>query len=184
MRSDPHRIRAETIDGQGFTEVVFRRPFDWRSLVFFVVITAFWLFGNAFAFLLMAAMGSTVHPWFFGIWIFGWTIGGLFIGFIFLWGLFSVESLIARADSLTLMRRLLILKLPTVMPAASILSIDWVADDPLRKVTVNGTRVLQPGIAITATGQTVRCAAGIAEVEARRIIPLLQQRLVTGRRGR
>ena len=106
MRSDPHQIRAETIDGQGFTEVVFRRPFHWRSLVFFVVITAFWLFGNAFAFLLMAAMGSTVHPWFRHLDIrldHRRAVHRLHL----LWGLFSV-SRSSRADSLTLMRRLLI----------------------------------------------------------------------------
>lgn len=177
------RIATEIVNGQGFTEVVFRKRGWWKGLFGLVGFLLAWLFGGLFATVLLMA-GTSGQPTMLFAWLGAWGLGGLFFLYMMLWSTFGVESLIARADTLTLMRRLLLLKSPLVFPAASIESIEWIADDPGRKVTVNGRRIPQPAIAILAGGMARRCASGIGESEAREAIASVSQRFAVARRRR
>src|SRR5690606_22402958 len=98
--------------------------------------------------------------------------------------IFGRETLVSRSDSLSLVRRLLFLRSPRAFDASSIESIEWLADDPTRKVTVNGRRIPQPAIAIVTTAGTIRCASGISEAEAGEVIATLKQRLAVSWRRR
>ena len=172
---------ASTVHGQGFTEVVFRRRGVLFRLVRLVLFLVVWWFGLLFGVALMGAGGGQT-AWFFPVWLAGWGLGGLVFAFALLWSALGVESLIARSESLTLVRRLLLLRRPVVMPAASITDLRWVPDDPGRIVRVNGRRIPQTSIAIVSTERTVSCAAGIGEQDAFSAIRELRQRLVIPRR--
>lgn len=171
----------ETIHGQGFTEVVFRRRgLLWR-LLRVVLFAAAWLFGLMLGVVLMAA-GGNGPSWFFPVWLAAWGLGGLVFLVGFLWNALGVESLVARSESLTLMRRMLFLRSPLVVPANSIGDIRWMADDPSRAVRVNGRRIPQTGIEIVADDRTLRCATGLGQAEAATAIAELRQRLVIPKR--
>ncbi len=172
---------TSTVHGQGFTEVAFRRRGMLLRLVRFVLFLAVWWFGLLFGVVLMGAGGGQA-AWFFPVWLAGWGLGGLVFAFALLWGAIGVESLIARSESLTLVRRLLLFSRPVVMPAKSITDLRWVPDDPSRIVRVNGRRIPQTSIEIVSTERAVTCAAGIGEQDAFSAIRELRQRLVMPRR--
>jgi hypothetical protein len=173
-------IRPEVRHGQGITEVVFRRPGRWTYALTIVGFGAVWLFGLGFAAVLLGATGRD-NTWFLGLWMALWGAGGIAVFCVLLWGLLGIESLVAHSDRLVLVRRLLLWRVPNEMPAASIAWIDWIFDDPDRKVTVNGQRIPQPAIAIATGKEVLRCARGISEAEAAAAIAALRQRLVLPR---
>lgn len=175
------RIATETVNGQGFTAVVFRRRDWWKGLLGLIGFLLAWSFGGLFATVLLMA-GTQGQSTMLFAWLAAWGLGGLLVLYMMLWRAFGVEALIARPDTLTLMRRLLLLSSPVVFPAASIESIEWIADDPGRKVVVNGRRIAQPAILILAGGMTRRCASGIGESEARTAIASVSQRIALARR--
>jgi len=167
--------------GQGFTEVVFRRRGVLFRLVRLVLFAAAWLFGLLFGIILMGAGGGD-NAWILPIWLTVWGLVGLVFFVGLLWSALGVESLIARSGSLTLMRRLAILRTPFVSPADSISDIRWVADNPRRMVRINGRRIPQTGIEIVSNGRAIICAEGIGEPEAASAIAELRQRLVIPKR--
>jgi hypothetical protein len=117
-------------------------------------------------------------------WLVLWGLGGLVLVGILLRGLLGVESVVSRADGLTLVRRVLLFSRSTPMPAASISGMEWLADDPSRTVTINGRRIPQTALAIGAGARRFTCARGIGEAEALAVIAALRQRLVVSRRQR
>ncbi len=174
-------ISTVTIHGQGTTEVVFRRRGVLFRLLRVVLFAAAWLFGLMFGVVLMGA-GDGGTAWFLPVWLALWGLGGLVFLAGLLWSALGVESLIARSESLTLMRRLLILRSPVVVPAGTITEIRWSPDNPNHTVRVNGRRIPQTGIEIVADDRVLRCARGIGEAQAAATIAELRQRLVVGRR--
>ena len=176
-------IRAEPVIGQGFTEVHLRRPYWWLRIPGLIAFLAAWLFGGGFAAILLLAIGGE-QPLFFVAWFLIWGLVGLIFLNGMIWRTFSFESLIARADSLTIARRLLFWHNRHELPAAGITEIDWVADDPAHRVTRNGTRIPQPAIRIVTADRQLTCARGIDESEARSAIAALMQRLAVARRRR
>ena len=174
-------VRPEIIHGQGFTEVVFRRRGMLMRLVGFVAFVAAWLFGFLLGIVLMG-VGGDGPAWFFPLWLAGWGLGGLVFLFGLLWNALGVESLVVRADNLTLLRRMLFFNSPVVLPARTISEIRWMADDPTRLVRVNGRRIPQTGIEIVTDSRVVRCAKGLGESDARTVIAELRQRLVIPKR--
>ena len=176
-------IRPELVNGQGFTEVLLRQPLWWRRIPGLVAFLAIWLLGGGFAAILLLATAGD-QPWFFGTWMLIWGGVGLLFVYGMVWRTFGRESLIARADGLTIMRRLLFLQQRVDLPAAAIAAIEWIADDPSYRVTRNGRRIPQTAIRITTADRSLSCARGIGESEARTTIAAVQQRLVVARRRR
>jgi hypothetical protein len=175
-------VRAQIIHGQGQTEVVFRRSDRWKSLLKLLIFAPVWLFGGMFAAVLMAAT-SDGSPMLI-IWLVLWGLGGLVFLYLLLWGVLGIESLVARAETLTLKRRLLLFVRSIPLPSAELTEIRWLADDPARSVRVNGRRIPQTAIQISADGRNWRCAQGISEAEALPAIADLKQRLVVSWRRR
>ena len=170
-------VTPETIHGQGSTEIVLRRRNRWRAALALVAFLAIWVLGGGFAALMLIAVGND-QPLFFAVWLLLWCVGGgvAFLGL--LWKTFASESVIIRSDSLTLVRRLLLLRFPVVVPAKRIRALGWVADDPHRSVTVNGRRVPQTAIEISSGDGSFRFARGIGKAEADNAIATMKQRLV------
>lgn len=175
-------VRADVIEGQGVTEVIFRRRDRWKSALKLIIFGPLWLFGGLFAVALLGT-GSD-NTLFLSAWLALWIPGGLIVGMLMLWGLLGVESLIARSDSLTIMRRLLVFKRPIELPAATVTSVRWVADDPSRRVRVNNRIVPQPFLEISCDGRQVKCARLISEAEADLAIAAVKQRLAVSWRRR
>lgn len=171
-------VRADVTHGQGSTEVVFRRRGTVGRLFGFVLAVAAWLFGLMFGIVLMAA-GNAAQPWFYPAWLSGWGLGGVFGLGLMLMNALGVESIIARSESLTLMRRLLLLRFPARVAAEDLVDIRWVPDDPARTVRVNGRRIPQTSIEIVTGSRRLAGARGIGEAEAQVAIAALRQRLVT-----
>ena len=130
----------------------------------------------------MAATSGS--PQMLTIWLALWGFGGLFILWLLIWSIFGRESLIGRSDSLTVMRRLLFLSRPLVLPDGEIAAVRWLPDDPARSVRVNGRRIPQTAIEITAMGRRITCARAIGELEANTAIAAARQRLLTQSRRR
>jgi hypothetical protein len=168
--------RVEIIPGQGVTEVVFRRRcLVWR-LVRLVLFAAVWAFGLMFGLVLMAA-GGAEPSWFMPVWMAGWGLVGLFWIYLMVMNALGVESLLARVDGLTLMRRLLVLRFPLHVAASSLEDLRFGRDNPFRTVRVNGRRIPQTSIEIVTTDRILRCADGIGEADAEAAIAALRQRL-------
>src|SRR5690606_38906772 len=176
-------IRPELVNGQGVTEVVLRRPLWWRGIPGLLMFLAAWLLGGGFAAIMLLATAGD-QPWFFAAWLFIWGSVGLLFLYGMIWRTFGVESLVAYADRLTVMRRLLFLRNANDLPAAAIGSIEWIADDPTYRVTRNGRRIPQPAIQITMADRQLTCARGIGESEARSAIAAVKQRLAVSWRRR
>ena len=175
-------VRAEVIEGQGVTEVTFRRRDRWKSALKLMIFAPIWLFGGLFALVLLGAgSGNTL---FMSAWLALWIPGGLIAGALMLWGLLGVESLIARSDSLTVLRRLLVFKKPVELPAITVTTLRWVATDPNRTVRVNNRIVPQPFIEIVGDGRQIKCARLISEAEAGLAIAAVKQRLAVSWRRR
>ncbi len=170
-------VRAEVIEGQGVTEVVFRRSDRWKGVIKLLLLVPALLFGALFAGVLLAATSGSELM--LTVWLVLWGVGGLIFVGLLLWNTFGVESLIGRSDSLTVMRRLLFLKSPLVLSDGEIIDIRWLPDDPGRIVRVNGRRIPQTAIEITVAGRRVTCARGIGEAEANAAIAAARQRLLT-----
>lgn len=175
-------VRAQVIEGQGFTEVIFRRSDRWKGAIKLLLLVPALLFGALFAGVLLAATSGSELM--LTVWLVLWGLGGLIFVGLLLWKTFGVESLIGRSDSLTLMRRLFFFSRPLVLPDGEITDIRWLADDPGRIVRVNGRRIPQTSIEITAAGRRVTCARGIGEAEANAAIAAARQRLLTQSRRR
>lgn len=173
-------IRTEIINGQGFTEVIFRRRGTLKRLLALVLIAVMWAFGALFG-ALMTQVTSSGSPGFAWVWLVLWLIGGPVAIAMLLWNALRVESLIAQSNGLTLMRRLMFWKSPIIVPATRLSRIGWFPDDPAHTVRVNGRRVPQTGIAIVHDGGVLRCARGISEAEAGTALAALGQRLVIPR---
>ncbi|WP_417307777.1 hypothetical protein [Devosia sp.] len=168
-------ISAEVIEGQGMTEVAFRRRGRWLSGLKMIAFLLAWMVGAGFGALLLAASSdSSLMLW---VWLAAWGFGGLFVLNILLWQTFGTESLISRAEELTIMRRLVLITKPIIVPAMEIRALRWLADDPTRKVTINGWRVAQTAIEIATYDLQLRCARGITEAEANKAIAAVKQRL-------
>lgn len=176
-------VRVDVTHAQGFTEVRFRRRGVFFRLVWFVLFALGWAFGLFFGLALLAA-GTVEQPWFLPVWLTAWGLGGLFSLWLLLMNALVVESLIARLDRLTLLRRILVLRFPVEVPAAEIQDIRWVADDPARRVRHNGRRIPQTCLEIVSDSRNLRCADGIGQAEAQAAIIAIRQRLVTSRRRR
>jgi len=174
-RSD---VRAETIHGQGVTEVVFRRRgVLWRA-VRLVLVVAGLLAGGGFAALLLM-VGD--QPLMLVLWLAIWGIVGLGLIYIMVWSSFGVEHLIAHRDRLAIKRRLLVLASTTELQATAISAIRWIADDPNRSVTINGRRVPQSAVEILSGATTQRLARGISAAEAQPALAAINQRLGAAR---
>jgi hypothetical protein len=172
--------RADIVHAQGFTEVVFRRRgMIWRLLRLLAFAVA-WMVGLGFA-ALMASVNGEQQPLFYVAWMALWGVGGGIFLLAMLDGVLGVHSLVARADGLSLVHRLLLWRHATEFAASSIRSIDWISDDPTRKVTHNGRRIPQTGIRIVSESMTRYCGRGIGEADARAAIAALAQRLVIRR---
>lgn len=183
MLAPAPRVMTETIVGQGVTEVRIRRRDRWLRLFGLVALTLGWLVGGLFALALLAAHTGE-GPSMMVTWLVLWTVLGLVWLYILLWGALGTETLLARVEGLTLMRRLLFIRHPVVIPAETISAIEWLADDPARRVLVNGRRVPQTALGIVCAGRVVTCARGIDETEAGKAIAALKQRLGAPRRPR
>lgn len=169
-------ISADIIEGQGMTEVAFRRRGRWVGALRLAGFLLVWLLGGGFGALLLAAgSDASLMLW---IWLAGWGLAGLFFLNLLAWSAFGTESLIGRAEGLTIMRRLVLITRPIVVPAIDIRALRWIADDPNRVVKVNGRRVAQTAIEIATSQLQLRCARGITESEAARAIAAVKQRLV------
>jgi hypothetical protein len=175
-------VRVEVIEGQGVTEVIFRRSDRWKGAIKLLLLVPALLFGALFAGLLLAATSGSELM--LSAWLVLWGVGGLIFVGLLLWSTFGVESLIGRSDSLTVMRRLLFLTSPLVLSDGDITDIRWLPDDPRRIVRVNGRRIPQTAIEINAAGRRVTCARGIGEADANTAIAAARQRLLTQSRRR
>ena len=175
-------VRVEVIEGQGVTEVIFRRSDRWKGAIKLLLLVPALLFGALFAGVLLAATSGSELM--LTVWLVLWGLGGLIFVGLQLWNTFGRESLIGRSDSLTLMRRLLFFSRPLVLSDGEITTIRWLSDDPARIVSVNGRRIPQTAIEITAAGRRTTCARGIGEADANTAIAAARQRLViqSGRR--
>ena len=175
-------VRAEVNHGQGFSEIVFRRTDRWKGAIRLLFLVPAWLFGGLFAFVLLSVGND--NGLMLTAWLVLWGLGGLVLFGVIVWSSFAVESLIVRSDELTLLRRLLVLSRPTVLPAAELRDIGWLADNLRRSVRVNGRRIPQTALNIETESGSFTCAAGISETEAQSTIAAVQQRLrIGGRRA-
>lgn len=183
MLAPAPEVMAEIVRRDDRTEISFRRRGHWLRVAGIVALFAVWTGGAVVAALLPGAGSGGPAPMPL-VWLGGWTLLGLLVLFMLLWRALGTEALIARPDSLTLMRRLLFIRSPIVLPAADITAIEWEADDPNRRAPVHGSRLPQSAISITAHDATLRCASGIDEGEAQTVIASLAQRLGTATRPR
>lgn len=173
------KVAAETIHGQGVTEVVFRRKGLVGNLIVLLLIACGWLAAGGLAAII--SIGAR-DPLFTTVWFALWlVVGGGFV-LMRMWRVFGSESLIAYPDRLVLQRRLLLARPQRSFPVGTVSAIRWLADDPLHVVRVNGRRIPQTSIEVLADGAELRVARGIGESEARGAIASLEQRLLIGRR--
>lgn len=170
-------VRADVTHGQGFTEVVFRRSDRWKSVARLLLFVPVWLLAGLFALALLAASGD--RPSIVPTWLALWGLAGIALLAILLWGALGVESLVARADTLSLVRRFLLFSKTTALPARDISDMRWLADDPAQRVRFNGRRIPQTAFEVVAGSRRLACARGIGEAEAQTTIAALRQRLVT-----
>ncbi len=182
MAAEASQVTADIVHGQGLTEIRLRRRGRLLSAFKLVAFVAVWLFAGGFAGILLAATAD--QPFMLVAWLAVWGIVGLAFIAALIWGAFGTETLVARPDSLTLLRRLAVFGAPTVIPAQDLTGFRWIADDPMRTVKVNGRRIPQTSLEITGTGTTLRCARGIGEREAALAISAVRDRLAAAMRRR
>ena len=182
MAAATSQVTADIVHGQGLTEIRLRRRGRLLSAFKLVAFLAVWLLAGGFAGILLAATSD--QPFILIAWLAIWGIAGLVFLSALIWGAFGTETLVARSDSLTLLRRLLIFGKPTVIPAHELTGLRWIADDPMRTVKVNGRRIAQTSLEIAGTGTTLRCARGIGEREAGLAISAARDRLAVALRRR
>lgn len=171
-------VRVEIDHQQGVTEVRLRRPRRWLNIVTIVPVTALWLLGAGFAALMLGVSDQT---WFMVTWLTLWVLGGGVMLLALVLGAFTTETLLARSDGVTLLRRLLLLKLPTELPAGDVAELRWIADSPTRVVRVNGRRIPQTALEVPGNPHPVQFARGIGKPEAESVIAAIRQRLVVPR---
>jgi len=172
-------VSIEVRDGQGFTEIVFRRTGALGRLAMLVLVILGWLFGLMFGVVMLAA---TEQRAFMALWLGGWSLGGLFMIWVVIWRALGVESLIARSDGLTVMRRLAVLRFGQTVTAQAFRTLHWRPDDPTRRVVVNGRRLRQPHLEVVAAERVLRLAHGITSADADRAKTLVQRRVVLAKR--
>lgn len=175
-------VRAEVEVGQGFTTVAFRRANRWMKLPAIILLAVGWGLGGIFAMVLIFA--STRADWLPFVWLPAWIVLGLGMLVVMIWRTLALEQIVARATGLQLVQRILALRFSRDIPAGTIGDIRWVADDPSRTVIVNGRRIPQSALAISADGRHYRCATGITEAEAETAMAAIRQRLVLPRERR
>src|SRR5690606_21938544 len=90
-------IRTEITNGQGFTEVIFRRRGMLKRLLVVALIAVMWAFGALFG-ALMTQVTSSDSPGFAWVWLVLWLIGGPVAIAMLLWNALRVESLIAQSN--------------------------------------------------------------------------------------
>ncbi|MGV3651067.1 MAG: hypothetical protein ACO1OK_06545 [Devosia sp.] len=168
--------RVEIVHGQGQTEILFHRRGWLGRVVRLMLAAAGWLLGLLFA-ALMLSVGDQPSLFYLG-WLAIWLVGGGVLVFALIAGAFTRETLVVRAEAIALCHSLFWWSRSDDIPAAAVTGIEWIADDPTRRVRYNGRRIPQTALLIAAGGRSRLCARGLSEAEALTVIGTIRQRLV------